>query len=149
MRTTIGQLLVNEALPQNLRDYSRRIDKKEMDNLLTQIADKQPENYAKTAFGLKQFGDETAYLQGSSISLDDLSPLVDKGKAFKKAEQEVAGVKLKSSLSQKEKDSRTAQIYQALNKDLTKRTLEGALLYPRKRRAPSKVRLVKSLFRAW
>lgn len=45
LRTTAGQIVVNEALPPALRDYERKIDKKGMYELLGRVAKEYPEAY--------------------------------------------------------------------------------------------------------
>jgi len=38
METTLGQFLINEVLPEDLRDYNRVLDKKGVDALLQKVA---------------------------------------------------------------------------------------------------------------
>ena len=47
LRTTLGSLLVNEALPVEMRDYSgaRKLDSKGVKALLQEIAEKHPEAF--------------------------------------------------------------------------------------------------------
>ena len=40
---TVGQLLVNDALPEEMRDYGRVLDKKGLTALLQEVAQKHPE----------------------------------------------------------------------------------------------------------
>jgi len=42
LKTTIGQLVVNHGLPEDLRDYSRVLDKKGLEKLLQTVAEKHP-----------------------------------------------------------------------------------------------------------
>ena len=64
LNTTVGQLLVNEALPDELRDYNRVLDKKGMHTLLQQIAREHPEKYREVSFKLNQIGQRSAQDQG-------------------------------------------------------------------------------------
>ena len=41
------QLLVNESLPEDLRDYSRTYDKDSINELMTAVADRYPDRYAE------------------------------------------------------------------------------------------------------
>lgn len=56
MRTTVGQLLVNEALPEELRDYNRVIDKGALKDLLTTVARDYPDRYRQVSHELNQVG---------------------------------------------------------------------------------------------
>ncbi len=72
MRTTVGQMLINDALPEELRDYNRRIDKKSIRTLLGLVADKYPGKYNEVARAFMKLGAETATTYGreASVSLD-------------------------------------------------------------------------------
>lgn len=74
MNTTVGQVLVNSALPEDLRDYSRTLDKKATQELLRQIAKRYPERYSELAAHLMRVGADAAYTSGFSLSLNDLKP---------------------------------------------------------------------------
>lgn len=49
IRTTLGQLLVNEALPADMRDYSRQLDKKGITALFSELQEKHPDQYRDVA----------------------------------------------------------------------------------------------------
>ena len=66
LRTTIGQLMVNETLPANLRDYNRKLDKKGIAVLLKEVADKYPELYRQIAKELSDVGRDVAYSTGGN-----------------------------------------------------------------------------------
>lgn len=74
METTVGQLLINQALPPDLRDYSRVVDKKQLSALLSQLADRHPDRYKDVVYRLNQIGQRVAHQQGSSFALSDLKP---------------------------------------------------------------------------
>src|SRR5271165_3836577 len=63
--TTAGKLAVNNALPEQYRSESRVLDKKGLDQLLTDIAQNKPEEYRDIVFNLSKLGRETAYRNGS------------------------------------------------------------------------------------
>ena len=81
-KTTVGQLLVNSALPKELRDYSRVFDKKTMQNFLNKISQKvDSDTYAEIVQRLSTIGLRSA--RGSnkaSFSLSDFKapPVRDK-----------------------------------------------------------------------
>lgn len=84
LHTTVGQLLVNQALPKELRDYNRVIDGNSISTLMKQVAEKyqdQPGVYSDVAKKLSDVGRETAYrTAGFSFGLDHLkrAPAIQK-----------------------------------------------------------------------
>ena len=64
LNTTIGQMLVNDALPEDLRDHNRVLDKKGVHTLLQQVGRQHPEKYREIAFALSQVGQRAAQDQG-------------------------------------------------------------------------------------
>ena len=61
--------MVNEALPEDLRDYSRTLDPKGTRALFAQIQQKYPEKYREIAKELTQIGGDVSYYEGSSLGL--------------------------------------------------------------------------------
>jgi len=74
VRTTVGQLLINEILPEDMQDFRRTIDKKSIRTLMRELADKHPEEYREVSRDLMTLGAEVATTFGgeASISLDSL-----------------------------------------------------------------------------
>ena len=64
LNTTVGQLLVNEALPPDMRDYNRVLTGKELKAVLQQVAREHPERYREVSFKLNQIGQRSAQDQG-------------------------------------------------------------------------------------
>lgn len=64
LRATAGQILVNEALPEELRDYERPLDGKGLAALMQQIAEKHPDKYRDVAKRLSDIGRDVAYYTG-------------------------------------------------------------------------------------
>lgn len=64
LNTTVGQLLVNEALPPDMRDYNRVLTGKELKAVLQQVAREHPERYRDVSFKLNQIGQRSAQDQG-------------------------------------------------------------------------------------
>lgn len=56
IRTTVGQLLVNQALPEDMRDHARVLDKKGMNALLRELAEKHPDKYVEVSKKLSDVG---------------------------------------------------------------------------------------------
>lgn len=64
METTIGQLLVNEALPPEYRDYNRVLDKRSTKQLFDRIAKERPEEYRDIAGKLADIGRKVSWSEG-------------------------------------------------------------------------------------
>ena len=45
LNTTVGQLLINEALPHDMRNYSRVMDGDNSRKVFQEIAERHPEDY--------------------------------------------------------------------------------------------------------
>ena len=73
--TTAGQLAVNEALPESMRDYSGlKLDKAGISKLMSRLAVEHPEQYRDVSHRLNQLGNSTAYFSGAnSFSLKSLA----------------------------------------------------------------------------
>ena len=93
MRTTVGQLLVNEELPEHLRDYGRVLDQAGVAKLFGQVEATNKGQYAELNRRMHDVGQKvsTAHGREASFKLDDLrvSPKVaetrDKLNALTKA----------------------------------------------------------------
>lgn len=89
LQTTVGSLLINESLPEDLRDYSREYDKKTLNSLLQQVASQYPEKYKDVSFALNSLGRRFAHEQGGfSFGVEHLR----KSEASKRIQ---AGIKTK------------------------------------------------------
>lgn len=126
MRTTVGQLLINENLPPALRDHKRVMGKSELEGLLTRIALEEPDAYSKAAFGLKRLGDTFSYEQGSSFSLKELESPVDKNKEFASVEKQLASIQL-SGKPEREREEEVAKTFLDLSKRIADKTMKAKL----------------------
>lgn len=63
-QSTAGQILVNELLPEEMRDYHRTINKKTLGSLLADVAKNHPDRYREISFKLGQLGRVAAYRTG-------------------------------------------------------------------------------------
>ena len=71
---TLGQLLINEALPEDMRDPSRVWDKKTSQQVMTELANKHPDQYREVAHKLMRIGQSAATTGNVSYSLSDFLP---------------------------------------------------------------------------
>ena len=98
-----GQLLVNNALPPQYRDYQRVLDGKGMEALLSDIAANHPDQYADTAKKLSDVGREVDYLEGDTLTLDDNISPIERKSLFKHVRDQMRAIQ-SSSMTDKEKD---------------------------------------------
>jgi len=74
MASTLGQLLINEVLPEHHRT-SDSLGKSALTKKLTAIAKEDPKAYVGIVSKLKRVGDELSTLDGVSVGLDDIAPV--------------------------------------------------------------------------
>ena len=60
LQTTPGQLLLNEQLPDDLKDYNRELTKKSMKQLLSQVAQEHPDEYKRISHFMLRLGNRAA-----------------------------------------------------------------------------------------
>lgn len=65
-RSTIGQILVRRALPEDMRDRDLDLDKNGLTNLMKELAARDPDEYRDTTFKLQKIGGEIAYRSGGA-----------------------------------------------------------------------------------
>lgn len=75
MKTTVGQLLINSALPEPMRDYTRVLDKPTTDKMFDRLAKEHPDAYVKALHELTSLGGTAVHISGHSIGLSDLKDL--------------------------------------------------------------------------
>jgi len=62
--STAGQILINELLPEEMRDYRRTLNKKNLSTLLSDLAKTHPEQYRDISFKLGELGRIASYRTG-------------------------------------------------------------------------------------
>lgn len=74
MNTTVGQILINEALPEEMRDYTRPIDKKSIQKVFSDIAENHPDLYSEINHNFHNIAHQAVTRHGNeaSLSLDSL-----------------------------------------------------------------------------
>ena len=104
MLATPGQLLVNEALPPEFRDYTRTLGQDEINDLLGRLAREQPEKYKEVCWKLVQLGRNAAFDEGSTITLNDLVPVIDKQPMLDTVRREADKIRNNPKLTDAQKD---------------------------------------------
>ena len=70
--TTIGTLLLNDSLPEELHLKGKVLDKAELTKLLRAVAEKYPDRYKEVLKTLNDVGRSAAYAEGVTVSLSGL-----------------------------------------------------------------------------
>lgn len=119
LRTTVGQLLVNEALPPDLRDHTRVLDKGGIQRLFQEIAERHPEQYREIAQRLSHIGHEAAYASGGmSFGLRDMQESPAAAALKGQLQHELMTIQADRSLSDDEKEKRTVDLLNRYQKPL-------------------------------
>ncbi len=91
--TTVGRVMFNAVLPEELRFVNRTIDRGAIRDLVTQVFERYGnEMTAEVVDRIKQLGFAAATQAGTSISIDDVAIPGDKGKTVGDAEAKVAEI---------------------------------------------------------
>lgn len=118
IRTTVGQLLVNEALPQSYRDYDRILDGKTVQKVMQQIAEKDPDSYRDVLKKLFDVGRDVAYKTGGfSFGLDSLRTSVSGKEAALEIKKRIQAIQARN-LPEKEKNDEIVKTVLSYQKPL-------------------------------
>lgn len=127
MLTTPGQLLVNSVLPEEYRDHTRTLGQDEVDALMQRVALERPEKYREISHALVQLGRNAAFDEGSTITLDDLVPVVDKKPLLDLVRKQEAAIRKDRRLTPEQKDDAIATLYGEATKRITDETYKAAI----------------------
>lgn len=124
LETTLGQILVNEALPVEMRNYTRQLDSKGIKALLEQVAKIRPDDYSAIAKKLSDVGRDAAYTTGGqSFGIRSLRTPVRVKQAREVLRLQLAAI-LRSKDSEERKEERILETVSALQARLPKEVLE-------------------------
>jgi DNA-directed RNA polymerase subunit beta' len=116
MRTTVGQLIVNEALPEDVRDYSKTLTSGETSKLLQYIVENYPDRYNEIASKLVELGGNASYDESATLSLSDMSPVIDKKELVEHASKQARRIMADKSLSPEDRQAALAGVYGEVQK---------------------------------
>jgi len=95
MRTKAINLLVDNALPEDMRDPARQLDAKSVGRMLHMVASFHPEKYAEITKNIGDIGRHAAYWRGATIGLDDLEDPIDTQHALREMDKQEAALRKK------------------------------------------------------
>ena len=122
MLTTVGQVLVNDALPPRFRDYGRVMDSKGIEDVLEAIAREAPEEYAAVTKRLMDVGNAAAYDTGTTIRLSDLRPAYDKRPLLQALDIAESRIRNDKSLTDAQKSEMIEKLYDKANSRIMEET---------------------------
>lgn len=127
LKTTLGQILINDALPESMRDYNRVLTKKSMTALATELAQKYPDNYRDIVKRLLDVGRETSYTtNGLSIGLDHIRPTVSALQIQQDVKKRLRGILADRTLSDKDRNLKILELTSSAQKQLVDKVFTDA-----------------------
>lgn len=127
LKTTVGQLLINDALPEKMRDWTRTLDKKGTSKLFTELAKNHPELYREVAQKILRVGRIAATESGGySFGLKDLR-MPPEAKKLKDALSAEIDAIYASKLPDNEMKQKVVETIQRHSPGIEKKLFEEAL----------------------
>lgn len=127
MPTTIGQIIVNEALPPKYRDYNRTIGADELEDLLTDIIKNDPDSFKDVSAKLVRIGNKAAYEGGTTIRLSDIAPPFSNAAMYKRLEAAEDIIRNNRSMTDEQKQDAISDLYQKVYDGTKKQAYETSL----------------------
>lgn len=122
MLTTVGQVLVNDALPPRFRDYGRVMDSNGIEQVLQQVAREAPEEYAAVTKRLMDIGNAAAFDTGTTIRMSDLRPAYDKRPILQAIDIAEKQIRSDKSLTDAQKSEMIEKLYNKANDRIVQET---------------------------
>lgn len=126
MKGTLGQIMVNQALPKDLRNFETPLVGDQLELVLTAVAKDDPEKYREISHKLQNLGREAAYLEGVTLRMSDVESPIDRKELFdfiSQKEDEIDDM----DVSEAEKDKAREEVYGQIQDMIEKQTYEAAL----------------------
>lgn len=125
--TTIGQVLVNDALPPRFRDYGRVMDSNGIEQVLQQVARETPEEYAAVTKRLMDVGNSAAFDTGTTIRMSDLRPAYDKRPILQALDIAEEKIRSDKTLTDAQKSEMIEKLYDKANSRIMEETYNAEL----------------------
>ncbi len=128
LKTTMGQVLINEALPADMRDYNRVLDKKTMGALATQLAKQHPDDYRDTMKRLHDVALDAAYTtNGLSVGLNDIKPSLAAKHTQLHVRQQLQRILADKTLDDKQRNLKILQLQSSAQTQLVNDVYDEAM----------------------
>ncbi len=126
--TTVGRVIFNEALPEELRDYSKTYDKKEIKNLVSKTFKTfDIDTTADVLDHVKDYGFKYATISGVTISVRDMLISPQKPKIVEEAKKKVYYIEEmfdNGMMNQQQRYEQIIKIWEEATKDIQNVTYE-------------------------
>lgn len=127
LKTTLGQILVNEALPEDMRNYDRVLTKKDTGKLATELAQKHPEKYREVMKRLHDVGREASYTtNGLSFGLKDIKATLAVRDAQQRVHKQLRAILANPALDEKKRNLEILKLAAATQRELVEKVYEEA-----------------------
>lgn len=127
LKTTLGQLLVNEALPPEMRDYDRVLTKKTMSGLATELAKNHPEKYREVMKRLHDIGRDAGYTtNGLSFGLKDIKPTLAARHVQLRVQNQMRDIFADRRLDEKQRNVKLLELAQSAQQELLDKVYKEA-----------------------
>lgn len=127
MKTTVGQVIINEALPEDLRNYGRTLTKNEADSVLGEVARRYPDRYKEVSHRLMQSGRHAAFEEGTTLRLSDIISPIDKAPLLKHVLDQEKRIAADRTSTDDDKDDAREELYHTVHGALKKMTYDETL----------------------
>lgn len=127
MPLTVGQLIVNDCLPPEFRDYTRVLDSKGLEALLQRVAHEKPELYSEITKKLMDTGNDAAFDNGVTLRLSDCETLFDKTPYLKIVADAENKIENDPKLSPAEKSKALGEVYSQVQSSIEKQVFDTEL----------------------
>lgn len=121
------QVLIDDILPEDVRDSNRNYKQSSMNELMSAIYDKHPDSYAEIIKELSKLGGEAAYWNGETITLNDLKPTFNRQEYYDQMDKEVEAIKA-TTKNKSEQEKKINEVYRRYADALGQKTMETAKL---------------------
>lgn len=127
LKTTLGQLMINEALPPEMRDYDRVLTKKTMSNVATELAQKHPEKYREVMKRLHDIGRDAGYTtNGLSFGLKDIKPTLAARHVQLRVQNQMRDIFADRRLDEKQRNLKLLALAQSAQQELLEKVYKEA-----------------------
>lgn len=127
MATTIGQIIVNEALPEKYRNYERTLGDSELNSLLEEIIRNDPDKYNEVASKLMRIGNKAAFEEGTTLRLSDIAPPFDRSGMYKELDRIEDKIYADKTMTDEQKRNLLSDVYSKLYAQTKKDAYASAL----------------------
>ena len=119
LKTTLGQILINNALPPDMQDHERVLTKKKMGELATQLAEKYPDQYRPVMKQLHDIGKDASYTtNGLSFGLKHIRPTLAVRNAQLKMQGDLQKLFADRGIDDKERNLQLLELASNAQRDL-------------------------------